>query len=153
MKSLELKLKTNEITQESYDETLMNYEGGINGEGRRAMRTASALCGTRRQVSASSGRTLAVAKNLGVFWPAELWNSNAERLGQPKADKKELQKLPATDGTVTGVTRDKAFGEPPGTYTLAEELPNKSEHVACVADSKYQGGEELDADRTALKKR
>eukprot|EP00959_Pyramimonas_sp_CCMP1952_P367696 7702006-Pyramimonas_sp.AAC.1 len=131
----------------------MNYEKGINGEGKRLMRAEAAQRGARRQVHASSGRTLAVAKNLGVFWPTDLWNKNADRIGQPRADKRELQTLPTTDGKVTGVTRDKQFGEPPGTYTLTEELSNKLEHTVCVADSKFQEDEEVNAVWAAAKKR
>ena len=152
-RSLEQKLKSGDMSQDTYDESLENYEKGINGQAKRTRRAESAESGASRQIMASQGKELGISKNLGVFWPVELWDSKADSLGQSKADKKEIQRLPTSDGMVTGVTRDKSFGEPAGTYTLTEKLFNMLKQTACVADTKYQEEEDFDATWAAVKKR
>ena len=134
------KLINGTVTQSEYDETRAKYVAGVNGDGPRCKRVGDGA--PRQKVQTEKSKALKFSRNCGVLWEVGAWNAailDPQSLAyqQLVATEAEIKAVSVSDDLkVTGVLREKSFGEPMGTWTVSEEMLKTMRLVVDVADSK-----------------
>ena len=140
--SLQEKLANGMVSQSDYDETRKKYLAGVNGEGPRCRRENKGA--SRQKVQTEKSKGLKFSRNCGVLWEVAAWNAAVEdprspAYQQPAAKEAETMVVSVSDDhKVTGVLREKSFGEPMGTWTVSEEMMKTLRLVADAVDSKEE---------------
>ena len=76
------------------------------------------------------------------MWDTATKDAKSPAYEQPPAQKAEIMVINVGDGTkVSGVLREKSFGEPIGSWTVTEEMMKTMRYVTDVADSKIEGAD------------
>ena len=74
------------------------------------------------------------------MWDAAIKDPKSPAYKQQPAHKAEIIVVNISDGLkVSGVLREKSFGEPVGSWTVSEEMMKKMKSVVDVVDSKIEG--------------
>ena len=126
------------MSQDSYNEKLQRWEDGMNGAAPRCKRPSDCMGHATTRVVKS--RNVKLAKNCGIFWPVKQWNEavgdkRSPAFGQPLCQEEEIMVLQVDgpDKKMTGVVRDKKWGEPIGTWSITEEVERRMEYLKDIA--------------------
>ena len=139
--SLQEQLTKGEVSQSDYDETRKKYLAGVNGDGPRC-RPENGGAVSRQKVQTEKTKSLKFRRNCGVLWEVAQWDAavldpHSPAYKQPVAVKAEIMVVSVEDNLkVTGVLRDKSFGEPIGTWTVSEDVMKTMRLLSDVADTK-----------------
>ena len=102
---------------------------------------------------------LKFSRNCGVLWEVAQWDAavkdpRSPAYQQPAAKEAETMVVSVSDELkVTGVLREKSFGEPMGTWTVSEEMMKTMRLVVDVADSKDEADGPQEAWAAASKRK
>ena len=121
-------VNSDEAQQQALCQAVDEWEQVQNGE----MPRKRARTGPERKIEAFEGTKFRLQRNMGVFWPLQLWN---QHYPEQKPAKKEITSI---EGHGKGVVRELTFGTPIGTLNMSAIADTGATIVTKVADSQEQ---------------
>ena len=115
--------------QLAWDNQVSEYESG--------KKSSTVLSAKKKEAKAVETADHQLTHNLGVWWPAKLWDAT---FPTKKCKKGELEKLKGQKEL--GVIRDKCHGEPPGTVTLSNNRTQATHKTTDLGVSYTADGDE-----------